>query len=69
MIPNTGRGTLGRLERIPKLDLENYQDFCEGVRKYALGDLRGPAMADVDQAISDAQAVLVQAGFRPEADI
>lgn len=56
MIPNTGRGTVGRLERIPKLDLENYQDFCEGVRKYALGGLNAPTMAEADKAVSSAQA-------------
>ncbi len=56
MIPNTGRGMVGRLERVPKLDLENYQDFCEGVRKYTLGDLRGPAMVEVEKALEEVAA-------------
>jgi len=56
MIPNTGRGTVGRLERVPKLDLENYQDFCEGIRKYVFGPLTGPAMTVVEKAIQEANA-------------
>jgi ubiquinone/menaquinone biosynthesis C-methylase UbiE len=56
MIPNTGRGTLGRLERTPNVDLENYQDFCEGVRKYVYGPLNAPIMTEVEKAVGEAQA-------------
>ena len=57
MIPNTGRGTVGRLERVPKLDLENYQEFCEGIRKYVFGPLNAPAMVEVEKVLGDAATI------------
>lgn len=40
------RGSIGRLERLPQLDLESRQDFMQGLTAFATGGLLGVALRD-----------------------
>ena len=56
------RGTLGRLERLPRLDLESHQDFLVGFRSWTQSDLRKAAHERFN-ALFDVE------GIDPEEDV
>ena len=45
------RGFLGRLPRLPRLEDESYQDFVEGMRAFAGGQMAMPAMQALHGAL------------------
>jgi ubiquinone/menaquinone biosynthesis C-methylase UbiE len=55
MVQVADRGWVGRWERQPTLDTENYSEFCEGIRKYAQNGTRGAAMAAANKAMESAK--------------
>jgi ubiquinone/menaquinone biosynthesis C-methylase UbiE len=56
MVQLAERGWIGRWEREPTLNAENYLEFCEGMRTYAQVHTRAPAMAAADMAMASAAA-------------
>ena len=48
------RGQVGRWERHPTVNSENYAEFCEGLRVFAQEKTRSVAMAAADKAITAA---------------
>ncbi len=56
------RGTQGRLERLPNLNLESRQDFFTGFRKWVGGDLRQAAQERMAKILTDK-------GLDPDTDI
>lgn len=56
------RGSTGRLERLPRLDLESVHDFITGFRKFANGDMSRSANARMT-------AIIKAEGLDPDADL
>ena len=56
------RGTVGRFERLPRLDLESSQGFYRGFRKWIQNDL-------TRRARSRAREILTENGIAPDADL
>ena len=56
------RGKAGRLERLPRLDLESKHDFLIGFRVWVNRDLTGAAARRVDE-------ILVENGIDPKTDV
>lgn len=48
------RGRVGRWERHPTVDCENYAEFCEGLRTFAQVKTRGVAMVAAEAAVGQA---------------
>jgi ubiquinone/menaquinone biosynthesis C-methylase UbiE len=54
--PSPDRGSVGRLKRLPELDLESYNDFLTGMRAWMFKDMSAASQFRADEVVTAAQA-------------
>jgi ubiquinone/menaquinone biosynthesis C-methylase UbiE len=57
------RGAVGRLKRLPELDLESYNDFLTGMRSWMFKEMSASSIARAEEIVEDAAAKGVNLSF------